>query len=426
MPEGLGPHFGMPWRRENPRPLGFHLMVTAMTWNGAVAGLPAFLSGLPMAHGTLTDDADTLRATMALAGPDLAGDVTDRALARIEAMLRGVRAYQAHPHVRAGYQGDGGPAIIYRNGSLRLLDFAPGNRKSGRTVVMVPSLINPSYILDLSTGRSLMRHLAGAGLRPILVDWGAPASPEQGFDVGDYVTERLEPALAEVTHDVGEPPALIGYCMGGNLALAAAVRRPDLVSALAFLATPWDFHARSVTLNRAVSTMFSGILSGLLSGPGGGAGDHGVVPVDLIQLFFASLDPTLTDRKFRRFAGLDPESAEARLFVEMEDWVNDGAPLAMRVARECVQDWYGHNLPGTNRWQVGGVTIDPASVRQPALVIAPRSDRIVPPESALALARALPAATERRASGGHVSMVVGRAAKRDLWNPLTEWLQDPA
>jgi pimeloyl-ACP methyl ester carboxylesterase len=35
----------------------------------------------------------------------------------------------------------------------------------------------------------------------------------------------------------------MGYCMGGLLCIAAALRRPEQVAALGLITTPWDFHA---------------------------------------------------------------------------------------------------------------------------------------------------------------------------------------
>ena len=50
-------------------------------------------------------------------------------------------------------------------------------------MLVVPSLINRPYILDLAPGRSLLRWLAAQGLRPLLMDWGTPGAAEAGFDL---------------------------------------------------------------------------------------------------------------------------------------------------------------------------------------------------------------------------------------------------
>src|SRR3546814_17470322 len=101
-----------------------------------------------------------------------------------------------------------------------------GGRRGGIPVLVVPSLFNRGYILDLSAGRSFLRWLADQGFRPFLVDWDSPGEAERRFDLTDYVAGRLEAALNVVLDATGgRPVAVLGYCMGGLLALALAQRR---------------------------------------------------------------------------------------------------------------------------------------------------------------------------------------------------------
>ena len=62
----------------------------------------------------------------------------------------------------------------------------------------------------------------------------------------------------------------------------------------------------------------------------------GEMPVDALQGLFASIDPMQTARKFLNFALLDPQNPKASVFVALEDWLNDGVPLAGPVAQECL------------------------------------------------------------------------------------------
>ena len=66
--------------------------------------------------------------------------------------------------------------MLWQEGTTRLLDYAPAG---GMPVLAVPSLVNRAYILDLAPDNSLMRYLAGLGLRPFLVDWDAPGEVER-------------------------------------------------------------------------------------------------------------------------------------------------------------------------------------------------------------------------------------------------------
>ena len=212
----------------------------------------------------------------------------------------------------------------------------------------------------------------------------------------------------------GAPPVLLGYCMGGLLALALATRRPDAVAGLALMATPFDFHAPDPLPPRRLAQAMAPLLPWLPL--------WGGLPVDLIQSLFALVDPRDSTAKFSRFADLDPDSAKARAFVLLEDWLNDGVPLAPAVAAECLAGWYGGNDPAEGRWRIAGRPVRPADWTGPSLAMVPARDRIVPPESALALAQALPACEILKPALGHIGMIVSGAAPDTAWAPLRAWL----
>jgi polyhydroxyalkanoate synthase len=303
--------------------------------------------------------------------------------------------------------------VLWRQGTTRLLDY--GGDTAGPVILVVPSLINRFYVLDLLPERSFLRHLAGRGLRPLVVDWGAPGSEERGFDLTDYVAGRLESAFEAALRLAGAPIGIAGYCMGGLFALALALRRPDETGCLALLATPWDFHAERAQLAR-----FFDVIADYLPLL---CDDRGALPVEVIQSLFFMLDPFSAERKFTRFAALDPNGDKARAFVALEDWVNDGVPLAAAVARDCARSWYSDNEPARGLWQIGGETVDPKQLRSPALVVVPSRDRIVPPSSAEALVAALGGAAVLRPPLGHVGMMSAARAPKTLWTEISVWLR---
>ena len=333
------------------------------------------------------------------AGP-LAGSVDPE-------LIAGIAAYRRHPWQRALPE----PPTVWREGGSRLLDYGG----SGPTVLFVPSLVNRAYVLDLAPGHSMLRWLVGQGVRPLLLDWGWPEAAERRFGLTDYVAGRLERALTDAAERAGEAVVLAGYCMGGTLAVAAAQRRPDLVRALVLLAAPWDFHAAALAQASHLARMLP-LLEPMLSATG-------TLPVDLLQVLFTLLDPGGVARKYRGFTRLDPAGGRARLFVALEDWLNDGVPLAAPVARECLAGWYGENQPARGTWRIAGLPVDPAALRLPAFVAVPDRDHIVPPESARPLAAQIAGATLHAPAAGHVGMVAGSTAEVALWRPLREWLR---
>ncbi len=373
----------------------------------SLAALPSARNGSLPWQAELNPAAAELTADLAKTDPEaLFQAVAGECHSRFGAMLAGVTAYQKAARPYRGYSPG---QEIWRQGDTRLLDYGG----EGAPVLFVPSLVNGSRVLDLTPNRGMLTWLRTEGFRPLLVDWGTPGETEQSFTLDDYIAGRLADALDAVLALDSRRPTLVGYCMGGNLALALALRRQVDLAGLALLATPWDFHAGSN--QQPILETLAPSLEMVLQG-------FGELPVDVLQALFAALDPGLAQRKFRHFATLDPDSAEAVHFVALEDWFNDGVPLTAAVARQCLLGWYGDGNPAMGHWQVDGKVVDPAKLDLEVLVAIPENDRIVPVASAQALADAIPAADVIRPAAGHIGMVVGSRGRKGLWQPLAEWL----
>lgn len=398
-----------PDRRLAPRPLGAHLAGAMTLWSSSRTVLRR-LKDVPPMSGPAGERLRGLAGEVDVLGSDNVAAALDLAIeGRAKSYLTGIEAYRRHPYRRDEH----GPPVLWQEGTTRLLDY--GGKRGGPTVLIVPSLINRFYVLDLLPELSFLRYLARRGLRPLAIDWGAPGKHERSFDLTDYIARRLETAFDIASSLAGAPIGIAGYCMGGLFALALALRRPHQIVCLALLATPWDFHAGS-----AQPARFFGLISDYLPLL---CDEQGTLPVDVVQSLFFLLDPFTAERKFRRFAGLDPNSAEARAFVALEDWVNDGVPLAAAVARDCAGSWYRDNAPAHGQWKVGDEIVDPTRLHQPALVVLPSRDRIVPPSSAAPLARVLGGATVLRPRFGHVGMMSAAAAPAMLWSAIADWLR---
>ncbi len=395
-------------RRQGPRPLPLHLGLAASAYLGSSIAWTKSNAVWPISKGPLAERRAALSAEAASLDPALLAEAVAREGRRRYALfLDGILAYRRHAWHRALPD----PPELWREGTTRLLDYAPGG---GRPGLVVPSLVNRAYVLDLMPERSLLRHWAAEGLRPLLLDWGRPGALERGFDLTDYIL-RLERALDVSIRAVGRPAAALGYCMGGLLALALAQRRSSDLGGLVLLASPWDFHAERAEEARRVGASGAALMPFIEA--------WGEMPLDLLQAFFAFVDPVQVPRKFVGFAGLDPASDRARLFVALEDWLNDGVPLTAGVARECLVGWYGENLPGRGLWRVAGEPVRPERLDLPTLVVVPAVDRIVPPLTALALAQRIPGADLLDPNAGHIGMVVGSGADRLMWEPVRRWIQ---
>ena len=231
--------------RTGPRPLPLHLATATNGWISSRAGLPLLRNASTNWRPEVAKKVAELKAAL---GPGLqlenrehpdsadpfAAAVDREIHARLTAFSDGIQSYRDHPYQRELAE----PPVIWSDGATRLLDYGP---EDGTPVLFIPSLINRAYILDLSERRSLLRWMAAeTGLRPLLVDWGVPGDAERKFSLTDYIAGPLTGALAHTRSLSDRAVPVVGYCMGGLLALALAALKPGDVTGLVLMATPLE------------------------------------------------------------------------------------------------------------------------------------------------------------------------------------------
>lgn len=273
---------------------------------------------------------------------------------------------------------------------------------AGPPVVLIPSLINPAWIMDLDAERSLLHWLGAQGYQAMLLDWGVPTPEDAARGLAEHVTERLIPALAAL----GEPAHLVGYCLGGVLAMAAAALQP--ARSLTLMATPWHFSEYGGEARQALAALWAGHRDA--------SAQLGLLPLEVLQAAFWGLDPERSVVKFAALAECADDDPRLVAFARLEDWANGGAPLTHASGRDLFETLITVDATGAGRWRVGGRIIDPATLRCRAHQFTAENDRIAPTETA---ARAIRATA---CPSGHVGMMVGSRARDGCWLPLAQWL----
>ena len=312
--------------------------------------------------------------------------------------LQGLRRYQQvqrQPYTHP-------PPHFVAGERAAILHLSPDGPTRKAPVVLVASLVNPAHILDLGGGMSLGAYLAGRGHDVWLIDWGSPSPEDADMGLAGHVEKLLLPLIAQLDR----PPIVLGYCLGGTLAIAAA--QLCRARALAAIATPWDFSAYPDDSR--------GDIAALWAQHRGACEQLGMVPMEVMQSGFWNLDPARTIRKYAAYARFPEGSAAANAFVTVEDWANEGAPLTLQAGRDLFEKLYQANETASGHWRVGGEVISLDALHCPTLSAASPTDRIVPAGASPVLAEHLDL------SLGHVGMIVSRRAPEMLWRPLSDWI----
>ncbi len=308
--------------------------------------------------------------------------------------------------------------VAWSENKWRLLRFAPAKRRFATPVLLVPSLINRWYVLDLGPERSFIEWLVAQGHEVYCIDWGTPGDEDRYLtwdDIGGRYLGRAVRLCARQspTRDVH----VLGYCLGGTLAATYVAAFPDRVRSFLALAAPIDFEHAGImaTWTRTPTFDVAAIFEAF-----------GNVPWPLMQASFNMLRPTLRIAKTVALLdrAWDDEFLEA--FLATERWGHDNVSFPGACYVRYIEELYRRNMLITGGFTVAGRPAELHQIKCPVLALAFADDHIVP------LARAAPlvdrvASTDKQLvvqTGGHVGAVVSRKAADRLWPVMSEfWAQ---
>ncbi len=311
--------------------------------------------------------------------------------------------------------------VVHAERRWRLLRFVPTERRYQTPIVMVPSLINRWYVLDLAPGRSLVEWLVARGHEVYVVDWGQPAPEDRFTSFDDLVGTAIGRVLRRACKHSGAPKAhLLGYCMGGTLTTVHAAVHPERIASLTTLAAPVAFEDDDTVLARWTRHPDFDVDAFV-----GGLGN---APSTLLQTAFTLAQPLLSPSKAMFLLGRarhDAEWTDDMLdgFFAKERWANDNVSLPGELFRAWVQKFYREDALMRGTLELDGHPVHLETLAMPMHVLTFEHDTIVPKKSALPLVERASSEdlTHTHLPGGHVGAVVSSSAHRKLWPVLADW-----
>lgn len=299
--------------------------------------------------------------------------------------------------------------VVWTENKWKLMRFAPAQPKYQTPILMVPSLINRWYVLDLGPTRSLIEWLVAQGHEVFCIDWGTPGA-EDRYLTWDDIAGRYLGRAVRIARRFSRSGSvhLLGYCLGGTLATTYVAAFPDGIASFLALAAPIDFDHAGIMATWTRTPTFD--VRALLEA-------FGNVPWPLMQASFKLLKPAndavktvaLLDRAW------DDEFLEG--FLATERWGNDNVSFPGACYAQYIEELYRQNRLITGGFALAGRPVELSQIRCPLLALAFSDDHIVPVDAAAALVDRAGSPDKQLVvqSGGHVGAVVSRKAADRLW-----------
>ena len=217
---------------------------------------------------------------------------------------------------------------IWSDGKVKLYHFV--NSKPAATAtptLIIYSLVNKWYMLDLQEDRSFIRKMIDMGLDLYLLDTGDPSVSDKYKSMEDYICGNIYDAVTELCKFHGVPNVnLMGVCQGGTMSIIFAALYPAKVKNLVTLITPVDFSSsKSLLFEWSKNINIGDIVKA----------HHYLIPGKFLEHAFKWLKPAAQFRKYMNIPTAVADRETLMNFLRMELWISFHLPR---------QDWRIGNL----------------------------------------------------------------------------------
>jgi polyhydroxyalkanoate synthase len=313
--------------------------------------------------------------------------------------------------------------LVYKGPQRTVLRYLPGRqarRVSGNPVLLVPPLAAPAICFDLRRGCSVAEFMVGAGHATYLVDYGPIAFGDRNLGIEHWIEAVIPDSMRAVSADAGGRPVhLVGWSLGGIMALLAAADDPRRkIASVTMVGSPFDVsQVPLVAPLRPLVNLTGGFgLSFAYRALGG-------VPDILVQRAYelAAFEKYVT-KPLAIARNLDDTDFLAQLEA-VDRFMGKMLAYPGRTFGQLFHRMFRANELARGKFRLGARTIHLADARAPVLSIAGRDDGIAPKRAVYHIAKLMPGVELATAPGGHLGVLTGRAARSTTWPAIDAFLR---
>ncbi|AMQ28954.1 TPA: alpha/beta fold hydrolase [Legionella pneumophila] len=266
--------------------------------------------------------------------------------------------------------------VVFQNHLIELIQYEALTKTVYKEPILVlPAWIMKYYILDLSPHNSLVKWLVRQGHTVFIISWRNPDKEDRDLGMDDYYRQGAMAAIDAVSATLPQTKInLMGYCLGGTLAMitAAAMSRDkdERLNSLTLLAAQGDF-TEAGELMLFVTESQVAFLKNMM-------GEQGYLDTKQMAGSFQML--RAYDLIWSKMVQ-DYMHGMRRGMIDLTAWNADATRMPYKMHSEYLEKLFLNNDFAEGRYTVEGKPVAAENIQLPVFAVSTEKDHVAPWQS---------------------------------------------
>lgn len=266
--------------------------------------------------------------------------------------------------------------IVFSNHLIELIQYEPQTKSVFKEPILIlPAWIMKYYILDLSPHNSLVKWLVSQGHTVFMISWRNPDKKDRDLGMDEYYRQGGMAAIDAVSQIIPHTHIhLMGYCLGGTLAMlvaSAMARQHDKrLKSLTLLAAQGDF-TEAGELMLFMSESEVSFLKNMMW-------DQGYLDTKQMAGSFQMLRSY--DLIWSKMVQ-DYMCGKERGMIDLLAWNADATRMPYKMHSEYLEKLFLHNDFAEGRFKVEEELVSPKNIHLPIFAVSTEKDHVSPWQS---------------------------------------------
>jgi polyhydroxyalkanoate synthase subunit PhaC len=306
---------------------------------------------------------------------------------------------------------------IWKKNKATLWYYPPAQKKYRVPLLLIYSLVNEAFILDLAPGHSLIETFVNEGFDVYLLDFGTPGYEDKDITLDDYIVDYIQKGVQRVLrHSGASEVTLSGYCLGGTLTAMYAAIADEPIKNLILSVTPIDFTATPIFDKWAKAAREGKIDFNRMIDV------FGIIPAKFMEAGMRLVASPIYYSPYLSLLNRAYDDEYVAYWRRFNKWAKGHVPFVGATLKQLT-----HALGKENQLINGGLIIrgkkvDLANIKANLLIVSTEGDRLVPKELVRPIMDLVTSRDKafRLLQGGHATFTV----KDGLPEYLADWLPE--